>query len=136
MSGTIRATVLAGVALAALAACAANPKRPAPAEERAQFRQYAGPPIASFTYLGHYNGWRALGEGQVVLWTDINDAYLITVQLPCVDLEFESMLRLSSAQHMVTSGIDSVLVHRQACRVTEIRHVDYLKMKQELHTIP
>jgi len=126
---------LLGLVVAATCACSANPQRD-DAEKRAQFRAYAGPPLDRFVYLQHYTGWKRLGNGQVVLWTTINDAYLMTITLPCVGLDFVTNLRLTSTQNMVTSGIDSVIVQGQACRISEIRHVDYERMKRELHVIP
>ena len=46
--------------------------------------KFAGPPIDSFTYLGHYDGFRPSATSDVVILTTVNDAYLIHVMAPCV----------------------------------------------------
>jgi hypothetical protein len=122
-----------------LAACASNPAPPVINHEgatREQFLEYAGPPVDHFTWLGRYYGWKPLGKQQVVMWTSINDAYLLTVTPPCVGLDFESGIRLTSTARTVTRGVDGLLVQGQKCFITEIRPVDYLAMKKALHTIP
>jgi len=132
MSPTLRAAVLTGLLLTATA-CAAE--RFTLGEQREQFARYAGPPIERFTYLGRYEGWRALGDDLVVVWTDINTTYLLTIEQPCLGLHFESDLRLTSSAHTVTQGIDAVLVQHQRCRVSEIRHVNYAQMRKDLHLV-
>jgi hypothetical protein len=62
-------------AAALLAGCATPPpisKQDAATE--ATLLQFAGAPIDSFTYLGRYDGFRTLGDKQVVIFTTINDA--------------------------------------------------------------
>ena len=97
---------------------------------RENFLKYAGPPVDSFTYLGHYNGFRALGGRDVVVWTSINDAWLITVMAPCPNLPYANGLGMTSAGHTITSRVDWVHFDRGRCRIESIRHVDYLAMKQ------
>jgi Family of unknown function (DUF6491) len=94
------------------------------------FLQYAGPPIDSFTYLGHYDGFRTLGGRDLVIWTSINDAYLIRVMAPCIELPFGNAVKLTSSVKTVTRSVDAVLVGGDRCRIESIRHVDYLAMKQ------
>lgn len=130
-------SALLGLAAVSLAACESNGSRgPATAEQRSQFEQFAGPPIESFTYLLHYYTWQPLGQLQLVLWTTINDAYLITVQPPCVGLDFTSRIHLTSAAHTVTRRIDAVTFGDQHCFITQIRPVNYLAMKRQYHTLP
>jgi hypothetical protein len=129
--------VLAGLALTVLAACStAIPKRVSVAERREQFLQYAGPPVDTFTYLGRYYAWRPLGKLQLVIWTTINDAYLITVLPPCVGLDFATGIRLTSTGHTVTRGIDAIEFDQQHCFISQIRPVDYLAMKKATHSGP
>ncbi|HTV77419.1 MAG TPA: DUF6491 family protein [Steroidobacteraceae bacterium] len=111
------------LALGLMAGCAAAPTRQ-------MFEQYAGPPIESFTYLGHYNGFRTLGGLDVVIWTSINDAYLIRVMPPCVNLPYANRVELTSEAHMVTRSIDWVIVGRDRCRIDTLQHIDYGAMKK------
>jgi len=100
----------------------------APTED--MYLKYAGPPIDSFTYLGHYNGFRTLGGQKVVIWTTINDAYLIKVLEPCVNLPFTNKLALTSSAKTVTRSVDWVIADHDRCRIESIRHIDYRAMKQ------
>jgi hypothetical protein len=102
----------------------------ATAPTKQTFLQYAGPPIESFTYLGHYNGFRTLGGQDLVIWTTINDAYLIKVLEPCLNLPFANRVDLTSASKTVTRSIDWVVFDRGRCRIDTIQHVDYGAMKK------
>ncbi len=94
------------------------------------YLQYAGPPIESFTYLGRYNGFRTLGGQDVIIWTTINDAYLIKVLEPCPNLAYANRVELTSAAHTVTRSIDWVVFDRGRCRIDTMQHVDYGAMKK------
>jgi hypothetical protein len=117
--------------VAVLAACTDIPLSKREQAETARYLQYAGPPIDEFTYLGRYDSWTALNKDQIVVWTTINDAYLITVAQPCTDLPFVQHIGLTSTQHTVNRRFDFVKVHGQNCFIKEIRPVNYLKMKQD-----
>src|SRR5579862_9550720 len=78
----------------------------ATAPTKATFEQYASPPVDSFTYLGRYNGVRILDGNNFVLWTTVNDAYLIKVMDPCPNLAFANKVDLTSASNTVTSSVD------------------------------
>ena len=97
---------------------------------RETYLKYAGPPVESFTYLGHYNGFRTLGGQDVVIWTTINDAYLIKVLEPCMNLQFANRVELTSAAHTVTRSIDWVVFDNGRCRIDTMRHINYLAMKK------
>jgi hypothetical protein len=124
-TGLVAPIAALGLALGCATAAAASP---APTLET--FMQYAGPPIDSFTYLGHYDGFRTLGGRDVVIWTDINDAYLIRVMDPCTNLPFANAVKLTSNVKTVTRSVDAVVVEGVRCRIESIRHVDYLAMKK------
>jgi len=113
-----------------LAGCNTPPNR-TDAVARGNFLKYAGPPVESFTYLGHYNGFRTLGGRDVVVWTTVNDAWLITVMEPCPNLPYANGLGLTSANGAtVTRSVDWVKFDHGRCRIETLRHVDYLAMKQ------
>jgi hypothetical protein len=70
-------------AAALLAGCTTLPPDKQESATEAKLLKFAGPPIDSFTYLGHYDGIRTLGDEQVVLFTTVNDGYLIRVRAGC-----------------------------------------------------
>jgi uncharacterized protein DUF6491 len=122
-----------GVAMALLAAaCSGIPQRTSEAEQLQQYLQYAAAPIGQFTYLSHFDSWRALSRTQLVVWTSINDAYLLTVRDPCINLQFAQRIGLSSTAGTVTNYLDFVLVDHDRCQITEIRPLDYKKMRADL----
>jgi hypothetical protein len=116
-------------AVGLMAGCAGGAFSNSPAPTKDTFLKYAGPPIDRFTYLGHDEGFRTLGGEDVVIWTTISDAYLITVMKPCVQLPFANRVALTSASKTVTSNVDWVLVDNDRCRIASIRHIDYGAMK-------
>ena len=137
MKAILRAALIAGFALATLASCTEVAKRQEAAEarDREQYLHYAGPPVERYStaLVPNYQRWSLIGEGQVVVWTDYDHAYALKVQLPCPELQFADSLDVTASNHTVTRGFDSVVVAHQLCRITEIRAVDYARMKQELH---
>jgi Family of unknown function (DUF6491) len=134
-----RRLVLACCGLAtALGGCSTTvwtPRTPA-AERREQYLHYAGPPVDSFTYLTDSYAFTTIGNYQLVLWTTINDAYLITVMPPCVGLDFARGIRLTQTANRVTRGVDKILFQDQICFISQLRPVDYLAMKREVHPPP
>ena len=121
------------VAMALLAAaCSGIPQRARDEQQQQQYLQYAGAPIDHFTYLSHYDSWRSLSRTQLVVWTTMNDAYLLTVREPCINLQFTQRIGLSSTAGTVTNLLDFVLVDHDRCQITEIRPVDYKKMRADL----
>jgi len=130
------AGVLASIAALSLTSGCATPAPSSATPALQTYLQYAGPPIDSFTYLGHYDGFRTLGGRDVVIWTNINDAYLIRVMKPCVELPFANAVKLTSSVRTVTRSVDAVLVGGDRCRIESIRHVDYLAMKKAHIAVP
>lgn len=130
-----RLAALAAVPLLTIAACTTTGglKRSTTAVQRARFEKFAGPPLTSFTYLGHYYAWTPLGAHQLVLWTTPEDAYLITVQPPCVGLDFTFGIRMSAFAHTVTRRIDAVMFKDQRCLIAQIRRINYRAMTREPH---
>ncbi len=127
---------LAVLTLAACATRAPPPASPGADAASAPFLRFAGPPVDSFTYLLHYYSWTALGPSELVVWTNPNEAYLLTVLQPCVGLQFTDRVHLTSAAHTVTRRIDAVTFGDQHCFIWQIRPIDYRAMRQQLHTVP
>jgi hypothetical protein len=119
-------------ALALLTACSGIPLKERDQARRERYESYAGPPIEKFTYLGHYDSWQPIGTNELVVWTSINQAYLIKVAPPCDNLQFANRVGLTSTQGTVYTRFDSVKVGHWRCPIQEMRPIDYLRMKQDL----
>ena len=120
-------------AFALLIACSGIPLKERMAAERERYEAYAGNPIDHFTYLGRFDGWEPIGRHELVVWTGINDAYLIKVAPPCEDLQFANRIGLTSTGGTVYSRfLDSVKVRGWNCPIQEIRPVDYKRLRQDL----
>ena len=113
-------------------ACSGIPRRSRDQEVLEQYLQYAGPPIDHITYLSHYDNWQAVGQYQLVLWADINAAYLITVAPPCENLRFANRIAVTQTGNTIYPKFDAVVVRRWRCQITEIRPINYVKMRQDM----
>lgn len=119
------------VAALLAAGCSGIPRRERDQEQLDRYLRYAGEPVDRITYLGHYDNWQSVSRYQLVLWTNINDAYLITVRPPCEDLQFAQRIGITQTASTISSRFDSVLVKHWRCQISEIRPVDYLRMKRD-----
>ena len=127
---TYKACILLVAALLA-AGCSGIPRRERDQEQLDRYMKYAGEPVDHITYLGHYDNWQSVSRYQLVLWTNINDAYLITVRPPCEDLQFAQRIGITQTASTISSRFDAVLVKHWRCQISEIRQVDYLRMKKD-----
>ena len=60
----------------------------------------------------------------------MNDAYLLTVADICTGLQFAQRIGISSTGGTV-SRLEAVTFDHQSCPISEIRPVDYRKMRQD-----
>jgi Family of unknown function (DUF6491) len=127
----VNALVLLAAALIA-AACSGIPRRERDQETLDRYLRYAGPPIDHITYLGHYDNWQTVAPHQLVLFTNINDAYLMTVQSPCENLQFAQRIGITQTASTISSRFDAVLVKGWRCPISEIRPIDYLRLRKDL----
>jgi len=118
MKTSLFATALAA---ATLAGCASSPKL--------DYREYAGEPIKSF-YMYDYDGWSAVSENQLVVWTGINTAYLVSVKGYCPDLKFANVIAVTSTANTVDK-FEKVIVGKDRCFIDEIRPIDTKQMKED-----
>lgn len=118
------------LAASVLVACVGQGAREHEAEAYDLYRDFAGPPVDEFTYLGNYDSWRSLGKNVLAVQTSLSDAYLITVQGPCHDLSFASTIALTSTGHTVHRDLDSVRVGREVCTIRQIRPVNYTALQK------
>jgi hypothetical protein len=126
-------------AVALLAACATHtaqqpgaPRDAIPA--RASYLAYAGPPVDHFTWLDRYMGWEALSDDELVLFLSPTKAYYIRVWSPCGDrggLRWVYAVDVPKTGGAVYARFDSVLAGHWRCPISEIRPVDWGRMKAD-----
>jgi Family of unknown function (DUF6491) len=133
MRNTKQSSAAIAVALTLLAACSAGiPVRQDPEEVRNRYEAYAGAAVDHFTWLGRYDGWEALSADELVLFTSVNNAYLLKVSPPCNDLRGAVRVGLTSTGGSVYARLDSVTTRGWRCRILSIRKLDYRRMKADL----
>jgi hypothetical protein len=93
------------------------------------YREYAGEPVKSFD-LYHFDGWSAVSKDQLVVWSGINEAYLIKVTGYCPDLLFANTIAVTSTANQVDK-FEKVIVGRDKCFINEIRPIDTKQMKAD-----
>jgi Family of unknown function (DUF6491) len=120
------------LAAALLTSCSGIPLQQRDAAERSRFEAYAGKPVDHLTWFTSYNSWAPISPDQLVVWTDINDAYLITVFHPCTNLMFARRIGLSPSGGTIYAHFDAVRADGWKCTINTIRPVDYRKMQHDL----
>jgi len=116
------APALAGVMCTALlAACATGPKL--------DYTDYAGEPVKSF-YMANFDGWTVISKDQLVIWSGMNKAYLLTVTGYCPDLQHVNAIAVTSTGNTV-DRFEKVIVGKDRCFINEIRPLDTKQMKED-----
>jgi hypothetical protein len=130
-----RSSWLAAAALL-VAACAGVPQQPQGGDlpARARYMAYAGAPIDHFNWMGRIDGWEALSDDELIVFVGANGAYYLKVWSPCGTrgLPFVNRIELTrSIAGTVYARLDSVRAGRWSCPISEIRPIDYRRMKQD-----
>jgi hypothetical protein len=95
----------------------------------ARYEPYVGEPIKSFTAF-RQDSWQPISRTQLVLWTDISHAYLLTISNNCPDLMFANSVRVTSTTSSI-STLDQVIVRGDRCPIQQIQPIDVTRMKQD-----
>jgi hypothetical protein len=120
---------------AALAACASTPgKEASDAAQQALYRSHAGAPVRSFHFFGRIDSWTPLDDRTVVVWTRLNEAWLLDLDGPCNGLEYTPAIGLTSSAGTVSARFDKVLVRDPGvvnipCVIADIRPIDVPALK-------
>jgi len=120
--------ILLGVLLLGLSACATDVAR-RPVAPAINYLEYAGPVIDDFHYF-RLDGWEAVSRNQLIVWTGLQEAYLLTVWEPCPDLEFAFAIGVTSRFGYVTH-FDKVKAGHDLCPIGEIRRLDAVRLKAD-----
>lgn len=153
MRNTLDSALIA-LAVTLLAACASSPPpaapspstsavatQPPPAHQprgelpaRARYLPYVGAPIDHFNWMGHIDSWEPLSDSELVVFVGVNGAYLLTVWSPCgvPGLPWVHSVALTrSIGGSVYARLDSVRVEHMNCPISEIRPIDYQRLRQD-----
>jgi hypothetical protein len=121
---------LALLAVTALSGCATDGNQ-TDAEKLAFYRGYAGEPVKDFQYFGRLNGWAPLGDGALAVWTKPNQAYLLELTGPCLDLDYAMSIGITQFGSRVSARFDEVIPMgagtpsiKIPCRIQTIRPLD------------
>lgn len=118
--------VLAGL----LGACASDGPTRLPGRDEAQdYVVYAGEPVSGFSSRS-IDDWTSVSETQLVVWTGVNQAWLLTVRGQCRELRRATRIGVSSTAGRVTR-FDRILVDGVPCLIDEIRPVDVRQLKAD-----
>jgi len=119
--------LLATTALAAGCATGGSVSRSDQALEK--YEPYVGEQIRSFTAF-RIDSWQSVDRNHLILWTGINDAWLITVGGSCPDLMFTDRIRVTSTGNQV-STFDKVMVRGDTCLIDTIQPINVRQMKAD-----
>lgn len=120
--------ILLCVLLLGLSACATGIAR-RPAAPPVDYLSYAGPEIEDFHFF-RLDGWEVVSRNQLIVWTGLQDAYLLKVWEPCTELEYALAIGLTSRFNRVTR-FDKVRAGRDVCPIGEIRKLDTARLKAD-----
>lgn len=139
-AAAVLAALLAGCVTGGAAPGAAPAPTGTPAQQAAlaRYLAYAGAPIDSFTWLGHFYSWEPLGKDTLVVFTVPDEAYLLKVWPPC-DLRFViNAIGITSTASTVYAHTDSITINSAGtgpgqwrCPIDEIRRIDYKRMRAD-----
>jgi hypothetical protein len=100
-------------------------------EELARFERYAADPVAEFTMFNLWK-WQVVDRDRLVVWSTINDAYLIRVEKSCNNLDWTHGLSLTQRMRQkVAQKFDYVVFGDQRCKIEDIRPIDYKAMLKD-----
>jgi hypothetical protein len=126
---TLTAIILAGILASGCATTGGGIERTKGERLFDRYEPYLGEPVSSFTAL-QKDSWQPISRTQLVLWTTINEAYLLTVTGNCPQLPFARTVGVTSTTSQVTT-LDSVIVRGDRCPITQIQPIDVRRMKAD-----
>lgn len=122
-------TLLVLVLAALLASACGSLKRNEREPVLAKYEPYIGEPIRGFTSF-RLSSWQSVSRTQLILWTGVNEAYLVTVWDTCPDLQYTETIRVTSTTSEV-STFDQVLVGNDRCQIQHIQPIDVRRMRAD-----
>lgn len=123
------------IMLAIVASCIAAPAQADTsaymAQQLARYQKFAQAPVERFPMVSLWQ-WQVVGKDNVVVWTGVNTAYLITVEKSCNNLEWARGIGITQNTSMhVDAKFDSIVFDHQNCRISQIQPLDYKALQQD-----
>ena len=129
--------VLSAALLAAtliLASCSGIPLAQRQTARLHRYEAYAGKPVKQITWVNGYRRWSAIGADKLLVWTNINQPYLVTVFRPCTNLLFAHGIGVTSTIDTTQARFDFVTADGWRCMIETIQPIDYPRMQRAAHT--
>ncbi len=118
------------IALLFAAGTAAAQTRERQQEALDAYMPYVGESVDRFQFWD-LKQWELVAPDKVVVWPRLNQAFLITVDKPCIELEWAKSIGLTSSANTVSVRFDSVKAGRDTCRINLIQKIDYKKYRAD-----
>lgn len=128
---TLTAIILAGFLASACATTGGGLERSTGDKAYARYAPYLEEPVDSFTMFRH-DSWEPINRNQLVLYTTMNNAYLLTVMGPCHELPFAQTVGITTTGSTV-SKFEKVIVRGNRCPIEQIQPIDVHRMKADRH---
>jgi hypothetical protein len=128
-------TVVSVFAVTLLTGCAsARMAEQQQKEAFARYQPYIGETVSQYTRYTHNEGWTPVDNEHVIVTSNVNEAYMLTVAPPCINLPFAGIAIGVTERfpNVVASGFDSIRVRGESCRILKIQKVDYKGMQTAL----
>ena len=97
---------------------------------RVDYATYAGDPVDEIVAMRGIDSWTPVSRDQLVIWTGINEAYLLRVWDVCPDLTFANAIRVTQTGRRI-SKFEKVIVGNDNCPISEIRPLDVQQLKAD-----
>lgn len=103
-------------------------------EAFARYQPYIGETVSQYSRYTHNDGWTPVDNEHVIVTTNVNEAYLLSVAPPCMNLPFAGAAIGVTERfpNVVSSGFDSIRVRGESCRILKIQKIDYKRMQADL----
>ncbi|MEP7043453.1 MAG: DUF6491 family protein [Dokdonella sp.] len=96
-----------------------------------RYTPYLQEPVDQFQYWSLYK-WQLVGAEKIVVWTTVKDAFLLTVEQPCSQLQWANGITLTTQEsRFVSRRIDYVNAGGDRCRIVEIQPLDYARLLKD-----
>lgn len=133
MRHSIRRLLTAALPAAALvlASCSGLPLAEQQAARLQRYEAYAGKPVRELRWYTGYKRWSPLSADKLLVWTNLNTPYLVTVYHPCTNLLFAHGIGITSTVDIVQARFDFVTADGWRCMISTIQPIDYQRMQQD-----
>ncbi|HEX4266809.1 MAG TPA: DUF6491 family protein [Steroidobacteraceae bacterium] len=118
--------------MALLASCASTPLGRQDSAERASYMTHAGKPVDRFTWVTSYRRSAPISSDQILVWTGLTQAYLVTVLHPCANLWFANDVGFTQTGDSVYARLNLVKADGWTCGIKTIQPIDYRGVEQDL----